>query len=1138
MSLDNEKFISKLKKSEILLLPGFDASDKKTKLADLKMKLHNNVHYSLKKTGARVKDYIDAYNRRDEIKQQQIESTKKISINKKFERGVYQEINKIKVQARKVYDKFEHNDEEVIEYRNNEDIQKLLKSGEIIDDVYINLNKEYDTIEQSNRITKKTKDEYIKLFKNKFGFKPKVCDIFYLANQKTESVLKDARVDIQRILKYLNADTVPKTVKPKIDKLKTELLNAPDVEKKDEEEKIDDEIDDEFFEAANKRGQQLIDDMYKRMNLTKEQVDKLMKKQQEEKTTDEKPKPKNVIKVSQIKTAKPKDERQKIIDEIVNVRNEAKTKTDKSYGDDFDESVRHTKRYKTQLKDNYITLFKNKFGIKPSKFKHLETDEIDFDDDIDEIMKLKSKPTKTKTTKPKDKSQAKPIDNDSNEPTVEDYVDETQAKNYKKIQKILPYVERDIINDIYHEFLNLSWQRVNRLPFTDSAKDKLLNKSVLEKVYNSTAREPVSTNAIMTCLKMMYDFNNLWRKDKSKVFYCREGYQVAEWIPGKYMNFKIDNSLHKFFDNYNLNDEYNYFMTIPQHDIDTEIKRGIEQQFGYFIDESGKKATLPKSKPKPEPAKPLEPEPPAPEPRVESVDDKPTVEDYVNETQFKNYKQIQQTFPDVDRDIINEIYWSFVQIANLYIDRCSTNESDKKRKLNKLVTKKIEDSPYHEPTTINTILTCLKMMLTFNNFWRKDKSKVFESYQLNEWLPSSYFKFNTAKKFNNTFTNDMLYPEYKYFMSISLHDIDTEIKKSVEKQYGFFIDDLGNKATLDNKTNKSDERLLFESEEQKPKRKPVKRKDTPSVEQEIKHESSVKPEPEPTAEPTKIKSSMILESEPLKKIKMIPTKIVSSIPEQQLEQQLEEKRKKYNLAPPLDNDEDFLKIKQFNYKKLNRKIYSSIDFEIQDVITGAALVCDDKYQKLMRKTKIDNKDRKSEKWKSLFNEIYVDEYEYRFGIKPLKIPKHDIVLNGGLLDTTISYVDKNDIKHVFNHRLNNPIPPHVKHEAEEKAKRDVEEKAKREAEQQRLQDLFTKSKLNELKSSPPPKLKSDFEPVEPPSQLPTIEDKPFEDMESAGSINNSLSQTQQQETYNNFMNPDFDDEFASDEYDYAFDHVI
>ncbi|KAK8847179.1 hypothetical protein M9Y10_019762 [Tritrichomonas musculus] len=850
MTLDNEKFISKLKKSEILLLPGFDASDKKTKLADLKMKLHNNVHYSLKKTGARVKDYIAAYNKRDEIKQQQIESTKKldekISINKKFERSVYQEINKIKVQARKVYDKFEHNDEEVIEYRNNEDIQKLLKSGEIIDDVYINLNKEYETIEQANRITKKTEDEYIKLFKNKFGFKPKVHDIFYLAKQQTESVLKDARVDIQRILKYLNAKTVPKTYKPKIDKLKAELLNAPDDKKEEVKNEEEDEIDDEFFETARKREQQQVEETIK--NIKASHYDKTIKSQPSE-PVKSKAKP-NVVKTSQIKTAKPKtepkpkDERQKIIDEIVNVRNEAKPK---------------------------------------------------------------------------------PIDDDSN---------------------------------------------------------------------------------------------------------------------------------------------------------------------------------------------------------------KPTVDDYANETQFKNYKQIQQTFPDVDRDIINEIYWSFAQIAHLYIDRCSTNENERLRKLKKLVIHKVEGSATKEPATINAILTCLSMMLSFNKLWKKDKSKMFDSYQLNEWLPASYFSFKSAKNFDKSFTNDMLYPEYRYFMSISLHDIDTEIKKSVEKQYGFFIDDLGNKATLDNKTNKSDDEQTFyepvSESSVKPKPK-VEPEPEPKLVQEINHESSVKPEPK-TVMPTKIKTSMILESEPLKKIKMIPAKIVSSIPEQQLEQQLEEKRKKLNLAPPPNNDEDFLKIKQFNYKKLNRKIYSSIDFEIQDVITGAAVVCDDKYQKLMRKTKIDNKDRKSEKWKSLFNEIYVGEYEYKFGIKPLKIPKHDIVLNGGLLDTTISYVDKNDIKHVFNHRLNNPIPPHVKREAEEKAKR--------EAEQQRLQELFVNSKINELKSSPPPKLKSDFEPVEPPSQLPTIEDKPFEDMETAGSIDNSSLQTQQQETYNNFMNPDFELELASDEYDYAFDHVI
>lgn len=337
----------------------------------------------------------------------------------------------------------------------------------------------------------------------------------------------------------------------------------------------------------------------------------------------------NIAKVSQMKIAKPKDERQKIIDEIVSVRNEAKTKNDESYGDAFEESVRYTKRYKTQMKNKYITLFKNKFGIKPIKFKHLETDEIDFDDDIDEIMKLKSKPTKTKTTKPK----------------------------------------------------------------------------------------------------------------------------VA-------------------------------------------------------------KTSKPKPQPKP----------------IDDDSDKPTVDDYASETQFKNYKKIQQTFPDVDRDIINEIYWSFAQIAHLYIDRCSTNEKERLRKLNKLVIHKVEESATKEPATINAILTCLSMMRSFNKLWKKDKSKMFDSYQLNEWLPASYFSFKSAKNFDKSFTDDMLYPEYRYFMSISLHDIDIEIKKSVEKQYGFFIDDLGNKATLNNKTNKSDERLLFESEEQKPKRKSVKRKDTPSVE--------------------------------------------------------------------------------------------------------------------------------------------------------------------------------------------------------------------------------------------------------------------------------------------------------------------
>ncbi|KAK8834262.1 hypothetical protein M9Y10_032324, partial [Tritrichomonas musculus] len=118
------------------------------------------------------------------------------------------------------------------------------------------------------------------------------------------SVLKDARVDIQKILKYLNAKTVPKTYKPKIDKLKTELLNAPDDEKEELKNEEEDEIDDEFFEAARKRGQQQVEDTIK--NIKASYYDKTTKSQPSE-PVKSKAKP-NVVKTSQIKTAKPKNE--------------------------------------------------------------------------------------------------------------------------------------------------------------------------------------------------------------------------------------------------------------------------------------------------------------------------------------------------------------------------------------------------------------------------------------------------------------------------------------------------------------------------------------------------------------------------------------------------------------------------------------------------------------------------------------------------------------------------------------------------------------------------------------------------------------------------------------------------------------
>lgn len=168
----------------------------------------------------------------------------------------------------------------------------------------------------------------------------------------------------------------------------------------------------------------------------------------------------------------------------------------------------------------------------------------------------------------------------------------------------------------------------------------------------------------------------------------------------------------------------------------------------------------------------------------------------------------------------------------------------------------------------------------------------------------------------------------------------------------------------------------------------------------------------------------------------------------------------------------------------------------------------------------------TDKWRKLFEKIYVESFEDRIGIKPLKIPKGDIKIDSlGLLES-IDLVDKNDIKHVFNHRLKNPIPPH---EEQDKPKFDEEQEIKHES--------FVNPSNHEPKLTALPVITSNHEPVEPPSQLPTIEDKPFEDMESTNE-SNKPSQTIQQETYNNFMNPDFDDEFASDEYDYALDHVI
>lgn len=82
-----------------------------------------------------MKDYIAAYNRRDEIKQQQDDEKKSKPVN--FERGIYQEINKIKSQARKIIDKLNHDSKDAIEYRNNEKTKEFLKYELIIDDIYI-----------------------------------------------------------------------------------------------------------------------------------------------------------------------------------------------------------------------------------------------------------------------------------------------------------------------------------------------------------------------------------------------------------------------------------------------------------------------------------------------------------------------------------------------------------------------------------------------------------------------------------------------------------------------------------------------------------------------------------------------------------------------------------------------------------------------------------------------------------------------------------------------------------------------------------------------------------------------------------------------------------------------------------------
>ena len=61
---------------------------------------------------------------------------------------------------------------------------------------------------------------------------------------------------------------------------------------------------------------------------------------------------------------------------------------------------------------------------------------------------------------------------------------------------------------------------------------------------------------------------------------------------------------------------------------------------------------------------------------------------------------------------------------------------------------------------------------------------------------------------------------------------------------------------------------------------------------------------------------------------MIPAKTVSSIAEEQINTELEEKRKKLNL-PPVDYEENWFNIKEYKYTKLNKKLSQSIKFEIE-----------------------------------------------------------------------------------------------------------------------------------------------------------------------------------------------------------------
>ena len=160
----------------------------------------------------------------------------------------------------------------------------------------------------------------------------------------------------------------------------------------------------------------------------------------------------------------------------------------------------------------------------------------------------------------------------------------------------------------------------------------------------------------------------------------------------------------------------------------------------------------------------------------------------------KIYDEINEYFPKINKDMVDDIVERFDELADLYYSNFDVNDKESNKINNSLLTKRILSNKLcNTPNSIDTILSFVTAMCKFVYWYNEEPEKIFDHSRIWDYLICANRKFNLKKKLFDPMKNKYIY-EHEMWI-ISNDDLDEVYYEFMEIDFEYIIDKYFKKQT-------------------------------------------------------------------------------------------------------------------------------------------------------------------------------------------------------------------------------------------------------------------------------------------------------------------------------------------------------